>query len=190
MAIQGEYRIAARREAVWAALNDTEVLKACIPGCEKLTRVSDSDIDASINAQLGPVRSLFATRIQMTDVNPPASYTLTGEGKGAAGFGKGSARVELTEDGGATLLRYTADLRLGGKLAQVGSRLLEGATRQLADQFFDAFAKRLDSGAAKQAVSAAEPASAATAGGAAQSRVWLYVLLAVLGAALLWWLTR
>lgn len=187
MPIQGEYRIAASREAVWTALNDPEVLKACIPGCEALQKLSDTEIDARINAALGPVRSVFATRIQITDVNAPAGYTLTGEGKGAAGFGKGSARVELAEDSGATVLRYSADMRLGGKLAQVGSRLLEGATRQLADQFFDAFAKRLDAGATKQAEqAAAEPGVAEGKGGAA-GMIW-WIVAAIAAAALAAWL--
>ena len=156
MPIQGEYRLAAPREAVWQALNDPEVLQACIPGCEQLTRKSDTEIDARIQAALGPVRASFATRIELSELNPPASYVLSGEGKAAAGFGKGVARVELTEESPAlTVLRYSAELKLGGKLAQVGSRLLEGATRQLADQFFDAFAKRLDAGATRS-----EPADA------------------------------
>ena len=167
MAITGEYRIAAPREAVWAALNDAETLKACIPGCEALQKLSDTEIDARVAAALGPVRSTFATRIQLSDIKPPESYTISGEGKAAAGFGKGSAQVNLTEEGGATILRYSADLRLGGKLAQVGSRLLEGATRQLADQFFDAFAKRLDAGATKQEdIAGAADASDATAAAA------------------------
>jgi carbon monoxide dehydrogenase subunit G len=174
LAIQGEYRIAAPREAVWAALNDPEVLKACIPGCEELNKLSDTEIDARVSAALGPVRSTFATRIQLSDIQPPASYTISGEGKAAAGFGKGSAKVDLTEDGDVTVLRYSADLRLGGKLAQVGSRLLEGATRQLADQFFDAFAKRLDAGATKQSEGACGRRQRGQSGraGVAAARSW------------------
>jgi hypothetical protein len=188
--IQGEYRIAASRAAVWSALNDPEVLRACIPGCEELRKLSDTEIDARINAALGPVRSVFATRIQITEIDAPAGYTLTGEGKGAAGFGKGSAKVELTEDAGATVLRYSADLRLGGKLAQVGSRLLEGATRQLADQFFDAFAKRLDAAATKQAEpAAAEPAVAGSKRGALVTIGWIVVAIAAAGV-VAWLLTR
>lgn len=183
MPIQGEYRIAATREVVWTALNDTEVLKACIPGCEELQRLSDTDIDGRINAQLGPVRSVFATRIQLTDVNPPSGYTISGEGKAASGFGKGSARVELVDDAGVTVLRYSADMHLGGKLAQVGSRLLEGATRQLADQFFDAFAKRLDAGATKKV-------ELPVAGGGANIRGWLIAVGAALAALIIWLLTR
>jgi hypothetical protein len=185
--IQGEYRIAASREAVWMALNDAEVLKACIPGCEELQKLSDTEIDARINAVLGPVRSVFATRIQITEIDAPAGYTLTGEGKGAAGFGKGSAKVVLSEDGGTTVLRYSADMRLGGKLAQVGSRLLEGATRQLADQFFDAFAKRLDAGATRQAEPVAAAASGAEGKGGAAGMVW-WIVAAIAAAAIVAWL--
>jgi len=193
LAITGEYRIAAPREAVWAALNDPEVLKACIPGCEELTKLSDTEIDARVAAALGPVRATFATRIQLSDINPPESYTISGEGKAAAGFGKGSAQVSLTEDGAVTVLRYSADLRLGGKLAQVGSRLLEGATRQLADQFFDAFAQRLDAGAAKQAEVAAESGTAeatGAAGGAAGSKLGWIAAAAVIAAVVVWLLSR
>lgn len=186
MPIQGEYRIAASREAVWTALNDPEVLKACIPGCEELQKLSETEIDARIHAALGPVRSVFATRIQLTEIDAPSGYTLTGEGKGAAGFGKGSARVELTEDAGATVLRYSADMRLGGKLAQVGSRLLEGATRQLADQFFDAFAKRLDAGATKQAEVPGPPGAVAEGKGGA-GMVW-WIAAAIAAAAIVSWL--
>lgn len=149
MAIEGEYRIAAPRETVWAALNNVEILKECIPGCEELNRKSDTEIDGRIQAQLGPVKAAFGTRITLSDLNPPAGYTLSGEGKAAVGFGKGSAKVDLLEDGAGTLLKYSATMQLGGKLAQLGSRLVEGATRQLADQFFDAFAKKLDAGAAR-----------------------------------------
>lgn len=167
MAITGEYRIAAPRERVWAALNDPQVLQACIPGCEQLERLSDTDIEARIAAALGPVRATFATRIQLSDIKPPESYTISGEGKAAAGFGKGSAAVTLSEDGGATVLRYSAELRLGGKLAQVGSRLLEGATRQLADQFFDAFAQRVGADASGAAAEAAAAEGGAEASGSA-----------------------
>jgi carbon monoxide dehydrogenase subunit G len=192
LAIQGEYRIGAPRAAVWQALNDTEVLKACIPGCEELVRKSDTEIEGRINAQLGPVRSVFATTILLTDLNPPAGYTLTGEGKGVAGFGKGSAKVDLTEEGSSTVLRYTADMMIGGKLAQVGSRLVEGATRQLADQFFASFSTRLDSQATRVEEA---PATAATAGSgsapgdqsSARPRWGLIAAGAVIAALGLWW---
>lgn len=163
LAIQGEYTINAPRETVWAALNDPETLQACIPGCETITKLSDTELEARVNAALGPVRASFATRIVLSNLNPPESYTLSGEGKAAAGFGKGTANVSLAEDGGRTTLRYEADLKLGGKLAQVGSRLLEGATRNLADQFFDAFSKRLDAGATGGATAGGDAASGVSA---------------------------
>lgn len=161
MAIEGEYRIGGPRETVWAALNDVEILKQCIPGCEELVRTSETEIDGRIRAQLGPVRASFGARILLADLNPPASYTLSGEGKAAVGFGKGSARVELIEEEAGTLLRYSATMQLGGKLAQLGSRLVEGATRQLADQFFAAFAQLLDPNSTKVEPAADAPPDAA-----------------------------
>ena len=145
MAIKGEYTIAAPRDQVWAALNDPTVLQACIPGCESLTKQSDTQIDARITAQLGPIRSTFATRIVLSELDPPNGYTLSGEGKGVAGFGRGSAKVSLSDAASGSLLRYDAQLSIGGKLAQIGSRLVEAATRSYADQFFEAFAQRLNS---------------------------------------------
>lgn len=171
MAIEGEYRIGAPREAVWAALNDVEILKGCIPGCQELNRLSDTEIEGRIQAQLGPVKAAFGTRLTLADIDPPSGYTLSGEGKAAVGFGKGSAKVQLVEEEGGTLLRYSATMQLGGKLAQLGSRLVEGATRQLADQFFEAFARQVDAGAV--AVPAAAPAQGAADPGSGASGGWL-----------------
>lgn len=164
MSIQGEYRIAAPRAAVWDALNDTATLQACIPGCESMNRLSDTEIEARILAQLGPIRSTFATRIVLSEMDPPNGYRLTGEGKGPTGFGKGSARVNLVEEAGQTVLTYTAELGLGGKLAQVGSRLVEAASRQLADQFFATLSGRLEAANAVAPVAAEEGAPDAAAG--------------------------
>jgi uncharacterized protein len=181
MNISGEYRIQAPRQQVWEALNDATVLKDCIPGCQSLTKLSATDIEASILAQLGPVRSLFAAQIKLADLNPPHGYTLSGEGKsGAAGFGRGEARVILTEVPGATLLQYTADLKLGGKLAQIGSRLLEGATQKLADEFFQRFSTRLDSAAQRTAPASDSPPTRLPL-------AWL-AAAALLIVALAWWL--
>jgi uncharacterized protein len=145
MDISGERRLLAPRARVWEALNDPDVLRDCIPGCQKLEKLSDTVIEATIAAQIGPVKAPFGTRIELKDLDPPRGYTLVGEGKSsAAGFGRGEARVSLEEDGGTTVLRYTAELKLGGRLAQVGARLVEGATRQLADQFFTKFAARFE----------------------------------------------
>jgi len=166
MAIEGEYRIGAPRDTVWAALNDVEILQQCIPGCESLVRTSETEIDGRIRAQIGPVGASFGTRILLSDLNPPSGYTLSGEGKAAAGFGKGSARVELIEEESATLLRYSATMQLGGKLAQLGSRLVEGATRQLAEQFFAAFSQLLDPNSAKVEAAPETVADAAAEPGA------------------------
>ena len=145
MDIRGEYQIGATREQVWAALNDPEVLRRCIPGCESLEMTGETDMQAKVMAAIGPVRARFNTTLKLENVNPPQSYTLSGESKaGAAGFGRGAADVNLTEQDGGTLLSYTADFKVGGKLAQVGSRLVVGATRKIADDFFSKFSLELD----------------------------------------------
>jgi carbon monoxide dehydrogenase subunit G len=187
VAIQGEYKIAAPREQVWAALNDPEVLQACIPGCEELTKQSDTRIEAKITAQLGPIRSKFATLITLSELNPPEGYTLSGEGKGVAGFGRGSAKVALSVAEGGTLLRYDASLSVGGKLAQVGSRLVETATRSYADQFFERFAERLNLGQPPAVDQAAAAAAAVDGGGAAAAWRWWLLGAALLAGAAIWW---
>ncbi len=146
MELTGEHRITNSRETVWEALNDPEVLKRCIPGCESLERVSDTELRARIAAAVGPVRARFLSRIRLENLNPPESYTLVGEGKaGAAGFGRGTAEVTLSvAEDSATLLRYAADFKVGGKLAQVGSRLVLGATKKTVDDFFAQICRELD----------------------------------------------
>lgn len=149
MDVKGEYRIRAPREQVWDALNDPDMLLKCIPGCETLERVTDSELKGRIRAAIGPVRATFNTRITLENLNPPASYTLAGESKaGAAGFGKGSADVTLEPVDDGTLLSYNARFKVGGKLAQIGSRLVAGATEKTADEFFGNLSRELDSGAA------------------------------------------
>lgn len=144
MDITGEYRIPLARTTVWNALNDPDILGECIPGCENIERVSDTHFKAKVVAKVGPVKAGFDTEVTLSDLNPPASYTLTGEGKGgAAGFARGSAEVALEEDGNETVLRYTARIQPGGKLAQVGSRLIGGTARKLGEQFFSKFAHRM-----------------------------------------------
>ncbi|HET6621156.1 MAG TPA: carbon monoxide dehydrogenase subunit G [Dongiaceae bacterium] len=146
MDLTGEYRIPAPREAVWAALNDPDVLKACIPGCEELNKTSDTEFAARVVAKIGPVKAGFGGKVTLSDLDPPNGYTITGEGQGgAAGFAKGGAKVRLeAADGGtATILHYSADAQIGGKLAQIGSRLVEGSAKKLADEFFAAFAARV-----------------------------------------------
>jgi uncharacterized protein len=143
MDLTGDYRIPAPRATVWAALNDPEVLKACIPNCEELTKTSDTEFVAKVVAKIGPVKASFGGKVTLSDIDPPSGYTISGEGQGgAAGFARGGAKVRLESVDGdaATILRYAADAQIGGKLAQIGSRLVEGSARKLADEFFAAFA--------------------------------------------------
>lgn len=184
MEIKGEYRIASDRPAVWAALNDPEVLKKCIPGCESLDRQDDDSFRGRISAAIGPVRARFDTVIRIENPQPPASYTLTGEAKaGAAGFGRGSADVTLTEQDDGTLLSYSADFKIGGKLAQVGSRLVLGATRKTADDFFGCFSRELDSGAARVDSAASAPATGSVLG-----KSWLVAAVVLLVLLIGWFL--
>lgn len=137
----GEYRIPAPRQRVWDALNDVEVLRQCIPGCESVEQLSDVEIKTAVTARVGPVKAKFTGTVTLSDRHPPNSYRIAGEGKGGtAGFAKGEAVVTLAEDGGDTVLTYTVSATVGGKLAQIGSRLIDGAARKMADEFFAAFA--------------------------------------------------
>lgn len=161
MDLTGNYRIPAPRETVWAALNNPEILKACIPGCEELNKTSDTQFVARVIAKIGPVKAGFNGKVTLSDLDPPAGYTITGEGQGgAAGFAKGGAKVRLepVDDGTATVLHYAADAQIGGKLAQLGSRLVEGTARKLADEFFAAFAAQAAAAAPAAAPAAGEPA--------------------------------
>jgi len=150
MEFSGKYQIDRKRQAVWQALNDPLMLKQCIPGCESIDKVSDTEFDARVTASIGPVRTRFRTVLSLEDLNPPESYRLAGVSRGgAAGFARGSANVHLEENAGRTLLRYDASFTVGGKLAQVGSRLVLGAVRKTADEFFRAFSRALDPAADK-----------------------------------------
>ena len=150
MEITGEYQIANSRGNVWKALNDPATLQKCIPGCESLQKISDTELEAKVAAAIGPVRATFNSRLRLENLNPPESYTLSGEGKaGAAGFGRGKADVTLAERHGGTVLRYVAEFKVGGKLAQVGSRLVLGASKKTADDFFARLSLELDPQAAR-----------------------------------------
>ena len=139
--VNGEFRIPASRERVWEALRDPLVLRECIPGCESMERQSDREFFAVIRSRIGPVNAKFDSRIVLSHLVAPQGYTISGEGRGgAAGFGKGVAEVRLEGDGEETLLRYRAELQVGGKLAQIGSRLVVGATRKIVSDFFSRFA--------------------------------------------------
>jgi hypothetical protein len=166
MEMTGEYRIPAAREAVWAALNDPVVLQSCIPGCESLERGAENEFKATVRAKVGPVSARFSGKVTLSDFDPPKSYRISGEGQGgAAGFAKGGAVVALEEDGAGTILRYTADAQVGGKLAQIGSRLIDGTAKKLADEFFEAFAAKVGGMAGPTASGSAEAAAATAVAG-------------------------
>jgi len=145
MKISGQYRIPAPRATVWQALNDASVLKDCIPGCQSLERLSDNEMVATVRAKVGPVSATFKGNVSLSNVDPPNGCRISGEGQGgAAGFAKGAADVVLSENGdGTTQLAYTAEAQVGGKLAQVGARLIDATAKQMADQFFGAFTEKL-----------------------------------------------
>lgn len=162
MDMSGSHRIEASRDAVWAALNDPEILRQCIPGCEEVVRQSDTEMTAKVVAKVGPVSAKFAGKVTLSDLDPPNGYTITGEGSGgAAGFGKGGATVTLSDDGGATLLTYTAKAQVGGKLAQIGSRLVDATARRMAEEYFARFTQIVGPAPAETAPTEAAPAEAA-----------------------------
>ena len=146
--MQGEERIDASIAKVWAALNDPDMLKACIPGCESLEKKSDTELSAIVALKIGPIKARFAGEVELQNLNPPHSYTISGEGKGGiAGFAKGGADVTLEEvEPNVTLLKYAAKADVGGKIAQLGSRLIQSTSKKLAGQFFSEFNKKVSAG--------------------------------------------
>jgi carbon monoxide dehydrogenase subunit G len=146
MDFSGRYEIPASPERVWAALNDPSILQSCIPGCERLTRRDDHHFDAVAALRVGPVKATFQATIEQSEMDPPSRCVLKGEGRGgAAGFGRGQAEILLAPEGGGTVLTYVARAAIGGKLAQMGQRLIDGAARQIANDFFARFAAQLAS---------------------------------------------
>ena len=141
MTMNGEYQLPVPRETVWEKLNDAETLKACIPGCESLDKLSDTEFQAVAVTKIGPVKAKFKGKVTLSDLDPPNGYKITGQGDGGvAGFATGGATVKLEPKDGGTLLIYTVEAQIGGKLAQLGQRLVNGAAKKLADQFFTKFA--------------------------------------------------
>jgi len=158
MDMTGEYRVAAPRQKVWDALNDPQILKQCIPGCETIEKLSDTEMTATVRAKVGPVSARFGGKVTISDRDPPNGYKITGEGTGGpAGFAKGGATVKLSDDGDATKLSYVVEANVGGKLAQIGSRLIDATARQMAENFFAKFAEVV---AAPAPAPAAAPAAA------------------------------
>ncbi len=163
MEMSGERRICAPRARVWQALNDPLVLKASIPGCERLDKLSDTEMTMTISMKIGPVAARFNGKLTLSEIDPPSFCRMAGEGQGGvAGFAKGGADVRLTEDGEATVLSYDAKAQVGGKLAQLGARLIDASARHMADAFFTRFAELLAPPVAGEAV-AEEPAAEAPA---------------------------
>jgi uncharacterized protein len=217
MEMTGEYRIPAAREEVWRALNDPNVLQRCIPGCESVEKLSDTQFTAKVVLKIGPMTAKFSGKGTLSDLDPPNGYTITGEGQGGvAGFGKGSAKVRLEPDGTGTLMRYTADTQVGGKMAQLGARLIDSTSKKLADEFFGRFAAALSPAPAAVQAQAAGGATSVEEvpelSGAAPVRpppvntaavsddtvpndarlkpiVWIPILIAVV-AIILWWFSR
>jgi uncharacterized protein len=193
MDMNGQERIAAPREAVWRALNDPDVLRQCIPGCQSLEKTSDTDMVAEVTLKIGPVSARFSGSVKLSDLNPPESYTITGEGKGGpAGFARGSATVRLRPDGKlATLLDYSVKAEIGGKLAQIGGRLIDAAANKLAGEFFSKFGEvvgKAEAPAEAIAVAAAGPDAPALQ--AFPRKLVIVAVAAAIGAAILFALAR
>jgi len=160
MKLMGEYLIAADRQVVWRAINDPQVLNQCIPGCQEITQETPTDWVAIVVTRVGPVKARFTGRLRLEDLDPPASCRIVGEGAGgAAGFVKGAAVVRLLDDNGGTRLTYDAESEIGGKLAQIGARLIDSFAKKYADEFFEKFAVVV--GAPTSAAKAAPTAPAA-----------------------------
>ena len=175
MDMTGERRIPAPRQTVWEALNDPEVLKVSIPGCESLERLEGDQMKATAAVKVGPMSARFSGKVHLTDIDPPNGYRISGEGQGGpAGFAKGGANVALKDDGSDTLLSYQVNAQVGGKLAQLGARLIDATAKQMADQFFDRFSRQVQAqyqpptpaAAASTPVDAASPSPPAGAASA------------------------
>lgn len=206
MQLTGEQLIPAPRQAVWDAINDPEILRQCITGCESVTKTSDTDFEASVQVKVGPVKARFKGKVTLSDLDPPSSCTISGEAQGgvAAGFGKGSAKVHMADaDGGATRLTYVVNAQVGGKLAQIGARLIDGVAAKMAEDFFVKFNRIVGAPAAAGPVdvsataetpkdlAAAEPVAPASAAAQTQppvsggipSWVWITGLIVIVCAA-------
>lgn len=187
MEITGSQLIARPQDVVWAGLNDAETLKACVPGCESLERVSDTEYRALIVAAVGPIKSKFSGKLLLADIDAPRSYRMTFEGSGgAAGTAKGGAQVSLAPEGAATKLTYVAKAQVAGKLAQVGSRLIDGVAKKMADEFFQRFNARIagpETVRAPIAVEAAAPAPNANV-------KWAIAAALAVSAVVLWFALR
>ncbi len=189
MDMKGSRLVPTDIETTWQALNDPEVLRACIPGCESIDRVSDTEYGLAMTARVGPVSAKFSGRLVLADVVAPQSYTLKFEGQGgAAGFANGTARVALAPADGGTRIDYAVNSQIGGKLAQIGSRLVDGAAAKLANDFFARFVERAG-GSARPMTGAVEARPAELAGALKTMRIRLLLAAVIVaGVAIYWWL--
>ena len=197
MKIQGSHVVAAGRDQVWAGLNDEGVLSRCIPGVEKLEQISNTEFAATVTTKVGPVKATFSGGVTLSDLDPPNGYRITGEGQGGvAGFAKGSCLVRLaeTETHDQTELSYEAEAQVGGKLAQIGSRMVVGVAKKTADQFFEAFKAELEGkisesqeGSDEEQAQKARESLAESRGRALSSGIWIGGVIAI--AALTWWVS-
>ena len=202
MEMTGEYKIPAARDKVWDALNDPEILAKCIPGCQELNKDSETELSATVKSKVGPVSAPFKGKVSLSEIDPPNGYRISGEGSGGvAGFAKGGAEVKLAEDGDGTVLTYVADAQVGGKLAQIGSRLIDSTAKKMANEFFGKFAEEVggpteeaceaaETPAAEPAAapeSASDPATAVpeSSGGGISPAIWVGGLIAVVVVVLL-----
>ena len=140
MKLAGTYKLNVKKEIAWNALNDPEILKQCIPGCDSFDKENDNTFSASVTNQIGPMNATFSGSVKLLNIKKNESYTLSGEGQSSVGFANGSANVKLTEEDGTTLLYYEVDINVGGKIAQLGSRLIDGVAKKMSDYFFGRFA--------------------------------------------------
>jgi carbon monoxide dehydrogenase subunit G len=189
MEMSNSQSVPVSQQKTWESLNDPETLKACIAGCESVAKLSDTEYEMAVTVRVGPVSAKFKGKMSLADLNPPHSYSLVFEGQGgAAGFAKGNAKVSLSPDGTGTRINYTVAAQVGGKLAQVGSRLIDGAAKKMADDFFAAFVASL--GGTPQTPT--QPLSAWPSAGAAWSRKykWAWIVLALAAVAMLYFLTK
>lgn len=201
MDMQGTRTLAVDRQEAWEALNDPQVLKACIPGCDRIESTGPDQYAIGMSVKVGPVAAKFSGKIQLLDVQPPSSYTMKFEGQGgAAGFGKGEAKVRLEPRDAGCELQYTASAQVGGKIAQVGQRLIDGVARSMAEDFFKRFEQELSKRHPVEAAPAAQATNAQAAGmadaspGAATARggvpAWVWAAGVAIAAGLVFWLSR
>lgn len=193
MEMQGSRTLAVSQQQAWDALNDPEVLKASIPGCDKVEPAGDNRFNMGVAVKVGPVSARFGGKIVLTQLQPPESYTLSFDGQGgAAGFGKGQAQVKLMPQGAGCELSYSVRAQVGGKIAQVGQRLIDGVARAMAEDFFKRFDQELQRRhpQAYAAAAVAEPSEQTAAPARAGVPAWAWMAGAVVLAALVWWLSR